>query len=124
VTAVIHARAPQAILIALTGTHFLPISVHAGFIGDVQVVPFVIPGTDELEQLVAGVIGRKGVGMLMQNHGLVVAGSCLRSAADTTEAIEKTAEKILPCKATGIESVIIPEERVKQLKEKRGMMVD
>ena len=51
-----------------------------------------------------------GWAVLLQNHGLLVAGRSLRRAADLAEIIERSSELILGCYAVGKEPPVLPED--------------
>jgi len=123
ITAVIHSHATKSTLMGLAGLKFTPVSSDAAFFGDVPVVPFLIPGTPELGDLVAEAMGDEKAVCIMQNHGLVVAGTSLRRAADMTDCVEITAAKILEAKAMGVELAVIPPEAQEELAELGKMLI-
>ncbi|MCL2107403.1 MAG: class II aldolase/adducin family protein, partial [Oscillospiraceae bacterium] len=123
ISAVIHSHATKSTLMGLAGLKFAPISSDAAFFGDVPVVPFIIPGSPELGDLVGEAVGEEGAAVIMQNHGLVVAGTNLRRASDMTDCIETTATKILEAKAMGIELSQIPPADVEELAALGKMLV-
>jgi autoinducer 2 (AI-2) kinase len=112
--AVIHCHAPNATILVNAGLPFLPISTEAAFFTGLARIPFIMPGTQELADAVVAAMG-DGWAVLMQNHGLLVAGRSLRRAADSAEIIERTAQVIVGCYAVGREPPVLPEETVAML---------
>jgi autoinducer 2 (AI-2) kinase len=112
--AVIHCHAPNATILVNSGLPFLPVSTEAAFFTKIGRIPFIMPGTQELADAIVEAMG-DGWAVLMQNHGLLVAGRSLRRAADMAEIIERTAEVILGCYAVGREPPVLPPETVEML---------
>jgi autoinducer 2 (AI-2) kinase len=112
--AVIHCHAPNATVLVNAGLPFLPISTEAAFFTKIGRIPFIMPGTQELADAIVAAMG-DGWAVLMQNHGLLVAGRSLRRAADMAEIVERTAQVIIGCYAVGREPPVLPAETVEML---------
>ena len=121
VRAIVHAHAPYATILALSGLPFLPITTEAAFFREVPVVPFIMPGTKELAEAVVKAMGRNPV-CLLQNHGVVVAATSLRRACNILEVVERTAQLIWGCYAVGKKPPTLPKDVVRTLREVGEMM--
>ncbi len=121
VQAIVHAHAPYATILALSGLPFLPITTEAAFFREVPVVPFIMPGTKELADAVVKAMGRNPV-CLLQNHGVVVAATSLRRACNILEVVERTAQLIWGCYAAGKKPPTLPKDVVRALQEVGEMM--
>jgi autoinducer 2 (AI-2) kinase len=121
VEAVLHAHAPYATTLALAGLPFLPISTEAAFLGEVPCVPFIMPGTQELAEAVALAVAKRPA-VLLQNHGILVAASSLRRAADQAEVLERSSQLILGCHAVGKTPPTLPPDVAEMLREAGSMM--
>lgn len=119
VLAIVHTHSPQAFRLALTGTRFLPISTEAALVGEIPIVPFLQPGTPELAGAVASALG-KGMAVMMQNHGLVVAAETLQRAMALTEIVETTAGALLACRMTGVEPAVLSPAEIERAREKES----
>jgi autoinducer 2 (AI-2) kinase len=119
--AVIHCHAPNATVLVNAGLPFVPVSTEAAFLVNIGRIPFVMPGTGDLANAIVEAMG-DGWAVLMQNHGLLVAGRSLRRAADMAEIVERTAEIILGCHAVGCEPPVLPEETVEMLSKMGDLM--
>ena len=119
--AVIHCHAPNATILVNAGLPFLPISTEAAFFSDIGRIPFVMPGTQALADAIVEAMGQ-GWAVLMQNHGLLVAGRSLRRAADMAEIIERTAQVIIGCRSVGVDPPVLPEKVVAMLAKYGDLM--
>jgi autoinducer 2 (AI-2) kinase len=121
VRAVLHCHAPYATILANAGLPFLPISTEAAFLANIGRIPFIMPGTRELADAVVEAMG-DGWAVLMQNHGLLVAGRSLRRAADICQVLERTCEVIIGCHAVGKQPPTLPDEIVEMLSRYGDLM--
>jgi autoinducer 2 (AI-2) kinase len=119
VIAVIHSHAPKATILGLAGLPFLPISTEAAFIGEIPRIPFIMPGTRELADAV-GAAAKDASAVILQNHGLIVAGTSLRHALDMTLTIEQTADKLIACHMLNKIPPVLPDEIVTELRSLGG----
>lgn len=111
VRAVLHSHAPAATAFALTGVRLdEPLMPEVlVFTGPVAMVPYALPGTEELPRAMAPYLADHDV-FLLGNHGVVTVGCTLEEAYFQTERLELFARIRLAALALGPANVLSPEE--------------
>lgn len=85
--------------------------------GDINIVPFVFPGSKELAEYVKEGIGTNA-GLLMANHGALGVGISMKDAVIASDIIERNSEMYLLLKAGGFDYKPMTEDYKVFVKEK------
>jgi ribulose-5-phosphate 4-epimerase/fuculose-1-phosphate aldolase len=113
-TAAVHTHAPYVTAFGITNQQFPPINTDAIVLADTPIVPWFMPGSQELADAVEEAI-RVTRGVILQCHGLMAVGKNMRDAAKRAILLEETAKLVLYCKQFGGELALIPNEWVQNL---------
>jgi L-fuculose-phosphate aldolase len=120
VRAIVHAHPPAATGFAAAGRGitgcFLP-EVIVG-LGEVPVVPYALPGTEEVSAALAPLLPGHDA-FLLANHGVVTVGEDVDHAHQRMETVEQSARILLAARLLGGAHALPPEE-VQRLLESRA----
>lgn len=116
VNATVHTHSPFATAFAVMSRPLPPITVPLAFLGEVPVVPFEMPGSEELASAVASVVAKGGRCCLLQNHGLVCVGRNLAEALEAAVYVEEGAEIAVHVLSAGGGLKPIPAEKAARMK--------
>lgn len=112
----IHAHPIYVTALVFNELPFLPINTEAAILGEIPLLPFIMPGTMEFTENVVKAMGKRSAALL-QNHGSVVAAINLMKAVSILDVIEHTSKIIVTCYTTGKELLTLPDETVALLYE-------
>jgi len=119
---VVHAHPPLATSFAVAGKaldlHLIPEAVL--FLGEVPLVPFETPGSEELANSIVPYLDEYDA-VLMENHGVLCWGSDVEQAYHRLETVEFCAQVTLNAHILG-GARELPEEPLKNLLNARKMM--
>jgi len=120
VRAIVHAHPPAATGFAAAGRGItgcvLP-EVIVG-LGEVPVVPYALPGTEEVFAALAPILSRHDA-FLLANHGVVTVGTDVELAYQRMETVEQSARILLAARLLG-GARSLPTEEVERLLESRA----
>lgn len=117
VKATVHTHGMFATIAAMSGSGELQAITppQAEFV-PVGIVPFTMPGSDEVADRVVEALGETGRAVLIKNHGMFCCGKNMKAAMAATIYTEEMAQTAYYAKVAGVFEPM-PEEAVKKMKE-------
>ena len=115
VKATVHTHGMFATIAAMYG-ELLPTTPPQAEFVPVGIVPFTMPGSDEVADRVVEALGETGRAVLIKNHGLFCFGKDMKAAMSATVYTEEMAQTSYYAKAAGVFQPM-PEEAVRKMKE-------
>ena len=117
IKATVHTHAMFATIMAMgDDAELKPITPPQCEFVPVGIVPFTMPGSDEVADKVVEALGTDGRAVLIKNHGMFCCGKNMKAAMAATEYTEEMAVTTLYAKILGTYEPM-PEEGVQKMKE-------
>ncbi len=115
VKATVHTHAMFATIMAMGDKAELkPITPPQCEFTPIGIVPFTMPGSDEVADRVVETLGENGRSVLIKNHGMFCCGKDMKAAMSATEYTEEMAITTFYSKLLGVYEPM-PEEAVKKM---------
>lgn len=111
---IVHTHSVYATTFAVLKRELPVVTIPLTLTGTIPVVPFEMPGSEELGSAVVKALGSHGVALLLQNHGLLCVGPDPEKALSLAAYVEEGAQvALLALMAGGLNP--IPPEKVELL---------
>ena len=117
INAVIHTHAIYTTILGMTDTKLIPVNAEIAMINKLPMIDWT-SGTEQTSQAVVQALGKNGYFVIIQNHGLVVAGPTLTWAAEVTDMIEVSCKILVTCRMMGVEPHVISQNTVDLIRAK------
>ena len=114
VRATVHTHGMFATIAAMSG-ELLPVTPPQCEFVPVGIVPFTMPGSNEVADRVVETLGEKGRAVLIKNHGMFCCGKDMKAAMAATIYTEEMAQTAYYAKVAGVFQPM-PEEAVRAMK--------
>jgi len=119
VRAVVHAHPPYTLALEITGHDFSEVHLveAALFLGEIKLVPFAVPGTEEVPEKLAPFLS-EGQIFVLSRHGAVTLGKSLDEALNLMCILEKVSRVVWLAKALEGDVAPLSPEELERLKER------
>ncbi|NLH01197.1 MAG: class II aldolase/adducin family protein [Clostridiales bacterium] len=119
VRAIVHTHPIYSTVFSCMGESIpLIIDEAAQSLGDeVKTAAYALPGTVELAENCVKALGEKAYACLLQSHGAVCVGSCMKDAFKVAKVLETTAEIYFRIRSIGGKYIPLSEENIAAMQE-------